>query len=80
MPEKGVFPDDWKKSKLVPIHKRDSKNVIKSYRPISLLPILCKVFERLVFNSLFNYFIQGKLFAECQSDRIPGDSYVAQLL
>ena len=56
MLEEGVFPDDWKKSNVVPIHKKDSKNLIKNYRPISLLPIFSKVFERLTFNSFFNYF------------------------
>ena len=80
MLEESVFPDDQKKSNVVPIHKRDSKNLIKNYRPISLLPIFSKIFERLIFNSLFNYFIQNKLFTECQSGFIPGDSCVAQLL
>ena len=54
--------------------------MIKNYRPISLLPIFGKIFERLIFNSLFNYFVQNKLFTECQPDFIPGDSCVAQLL
>ena len=36
--EEGVFPNHWEKNK-VPIHKRDSENLIKNYRPISLLPI-----------------------------------------
>ena len=80
MLEESVFPDDWKKSNVVPIHKRDSKNLIKNYRPISLLPIFSKIFERLIFSSLFNYFIQNKLFTECQSGFIPGNSCVAQLL
>ena len=80
MVEESVFPDDWKKSNVVPIHKRDSKNLIKNYCPISLLPIFSKIFERLIFNSLFNYFKQNKLFTECQSGFIPGDSCVAQLL
>ena len=80
MLEEGVFPDDWKQSNVVPIHKRDSKNLIKKYRPISLLPIFSKVFERLIFNSLLNYFVQNKLFTECQAGFMPGDSRVAQLL
>ena len=29
--EEGVFPDDWKKSNVVPIHKKESKNLIKNY-------------------------------------------------
>ena len=62
------------------ILKRDSKDLIKNYRPISLLPIFSKVFERLVSNSLFNYFVRNKLFNECKSGIIPGDSCVAQVL
>ena len=76
----GVFPDDREKSNIVLCHKKDSKNLIKNYRPISLLPIISKVFERLIYNSLYNYFIQNKLFTECQSGFMPGDSCVAQLL
>ena len=75
----GVFSDDWKKSNIAPCHKRDSKNLIKSYRPISLLAIFSKVFERLICNSLYNYFIQNKLFTECQSGFVPCDSCVPQL-
>ena len=80
MIEEVVFPDDWKKNNVVPIHKRDSKNFIKNYRPISLVPIFSKIFERFKFNSLFNYIIQRKLFTECQPGFIPGDSCVAQHL
>ena len=46
MLEEGVFHDDWKKSNVVPIHRRDSKNLIKNYRPIRLLPFFSKVFEK----------------------------------
>ena len=35
--EEGVYPDDWKKSNVVPIHKKESKNLIKNYRAISVL-------------------------------------------
>ena len=65
---------------VVPIHKKESKYIIKNYRPISLLPIFSKVFERLVFNTLFNFFLQNKLFTLCQPGFIPGDSCVLQLL
>ena len=50
-----VFPEDWKKSNVVPIHKKGSKNLIKNYRPISLLLIFSKVFQRLVFNTLTSF-------------------------
>ena len=49
-------------------------------RPISFLSIFSKIFERLIFKSLFNYFIQNKHFTECQPGFIPGDSYVPKIL
>ena len=55
MLEEGIFPDDWKKRNVAPVHKKESTNVIKNYRPIGLLPIFSKVFEWLIFNSLYNY-------------------------
>ena len=67
-------------SNVVPCHKKDSKNLIKNYRPISLHPIFSKTFERLIYNSLYNYFIRNKLFPVCQPGFMPCDPYVARLL
>ena len=78
--EVGVYPDNWKKSHVVPIHKNGSKNLIKNYRSINLLPVFGKVFDRIIFNSLFNCFLERKLFTECQSGFLPGDSCISQLL
>ena len=61
-------------------HTKESKNLIKYYRPISLFPIFSKILEGLIFNSVFNYFRQNNLFTECQFSFILGDSCVAQLL
>ena len=38
----GHFPDSWKKGNVTPVHKKQSKNLVNNYRPISLLPILGK--------------------------------------
>ena len=46
--EAGHFPDSWKKANATPIHKKQSKNIVRNYRPISLLPILGKVFEKVI--------------------------------
>ena len=77
---KGIFPDKWKLANVIPAYKKESKNIVNNYRPISLLPIYEKVFERLLFNSLFFHFYENKLFTECQSGFLPGDSCVSQLL
>ena len=47
MLEKGIFPEDWKKSNVVSVHVKESKNLIKNHRLISLLPIFSKIFEKL---------------------------------
>ena len=65
---------------VIPCHKKDSKNFIRNYRPISLLPIFSKVFERLTYNSLYSYFVQNKSFTEVQSGFMLGYSCVSQLL
>ena len=44
----GVFPNIWKLANVVPVHKKDKKNLLKNYRPISLLPIFGKIFEKLI--------------------------------
>ena len=52
---------DSGKNNVVLIHKQNSNNFIKNYRPIGLLPVFSNVFERPIFNSLFSYFLQGGL-------------------
>ena len=44
--ESGSFPSEWKKGNVVPIHKKDDKQCLKNYRPISLLPICGKFFKK----------------------------------
>ena len=54
---KSTFADLWKKSNMCPIYKKVTKQIINNYRPVSLLPICGKIFERLIFNSLnTNYY------------------------
>ena len=52
----GIYPDNWKRGNIVPVHKKESKNIVKNYRPISLLPICGKIFEKIIYNSLFRFF------------------------
>ena len=41
----GIFPEMWKKANVVPVHKKNLKNLKQNYRPISLLPIFGKILE-----------------------------------
>ena len=53
--ETGIFPDQWKEANVSPVHKKNDKQIISNYRPISLLPILAKVFEKIIFDKLYKY-------------------------
>ena len=78
--QEGTFPSCWKKANVVPVYKREDKNLLKNYRPISLLPIFGKIFERTLYKVLFNYFQKNLFFSECQSGFLPGDSCISRLL
>ena len=76
----GIFPVTWKMTNIIPVYKKEEKNIVKNYRTITLLPIFAKVFERLLFNSLFAHFHDNDLFTKCQSGFMLGDSCISQLL
>ena len=76
----GVFPSEWKKENIVCIHKKGDKQNINNYRPVSLLSICGKIFERLIFNEMFIYFSANKLTSKNQSGFQPGDSCINQQL
>ena len=52
----GSYPQILKLSKVIPIHKKESKLKISNYRPISLLSNLNKILEKLMFKRLYNFF------------------------
>ena len=54
--EQGVFPQTIKKAKVIPIFKSGNKSFTSNYRPISLLPSLSKVLEKLIKNRLIKFF------------------------
>ena len=52
--KQGKLPTEWKKADVVPFHKKGDKQILSNYRPVSLLPICGKNFERLIYNNLLN--------------------------
>ena len=59
----GKFPSEWKKGNVVPIHKKDDKQSVKNYRPVSLLPICGKIFERLIYNIMYDFLTENDLLS-----------------
>ena len=62
----GIFPDKLKIAKVIPIYKKGSLNDISNYRPISLLPSLSKIFDKLIFIQLSTYLNEHKLLHDSQ--------------
>lgn len=57
----GIFPDLMKHSKIAPIFKSGCKTDPTNYRPVSVLPALSKIFEKIILNQLLNHFNNNKL-------------------
>ena len=76
----GIFPKQWKRANVTPVHKKDNKQLVKNYRPISLIPIFAKVFEKIIFMNLYNHLIDNDLITKNQSGFRPGDSVTNQLI
>ena len=62
----GIFPDKLKIAKIVPLFKKGDEHVFDNYRPISLLPSISKIFEKVVCKQLYQYFVDNKLFYDSQ--------------
>ena len=62
----GVFPEKLKIAKVLPLHKKDDKDIFDNYRPISLLSSISKIFERVMFNQINDYFNINKLYYKHQ--------------
>ena len=78
--KKGYFPDKWKKANVIPIHKKNAKDIVSNYRPISLLPLCGKIFEKVIYDSLYEYIYKNKFISDKQSGYKRGDSTVKQLI
>ena len=61
----GVFPSQLKIAKVIPIFKKDDNKIFNNYRPISLLPVLSKVVEKVICSQINNFFITN-LFYDSQ--------------
>ena len=49
------------------MHKKGDKQLLENYRPVSLLPILRKVFEKILYNDIYEYLQENNLLCENQS-------------
>ena len=68
------------KGNVIPVHKKESRQLKKDYRPISLLPICGKILEKIIFDVIYKHLTDNDLLTPNQSGFRPGDSTINQLL
>ena len=61
-----MVPDRFKIAKVIPIHKKGDATVFNNYRPISLIPAISKVLEKIIYDQLSCYLNDSKLLINNQ--------------
>ena len=59
--QEGVFPDKLKIGRITPIMKKGNPELLENYRPVSTLPIFGKIFEKVIYERLYSFFISQRL-------------------
>ena len=74
------LPKHLEKANVISVHKKDEKQCVNNYRPVSFLPVIGKIFEKLIFNEIFSFLGREKLLNTNHSGFRPFDSCLNQLL
>ena len=62
----GIFPEKLKVARVIPLYKKEDDTLFTNYRPISLLPVISKVFEKVIAIQLYDFFQENDLFYNAQ--------------
>ena len=65
--ETSQFPDSWKVARVTPIYKDGDRTAKSNYHPLSVLTVISRLFEKLVFDQLYQYMKENGLFSGDQS-------------
>ncbi|CAB4036471.1 RNA-directed DNA polymerase from mobile element jockey-like, partial [Paramuricea clavata] len=63
----AIFPDEWKCSKVLPLFKHGERRDLNNYRPISIIPVVAKVFERIIYDQIYAFLTDNNLLCNSQS-------------
>ena len=76
----GCFPEDWKISKVLPLYKEVIKSDPNNFRPISILPVVSKILEKVIFKQRYECLTDSNLLAVSQYGFRPMHSTLTALL
>ncbi|CAB4006398.1 Hypothetical predicted protein [Paramuricea clavata] len=71
------FPSDWKAARVIPLFKKGQRSMLDNYRPISILPVVSKLVERIMYDQMYEYLNQNNLFSK---HHLVSDLIIPQLL
>ena len=75
----AYLPDIWKRSNIIPVHKKNNKQLAENSRPISLWHIFGKIFEKIIFNKIYHFLWEERQLNPDQSGFRSSDSCLNQL-
>ena len=76
----STCPTAWKYADITPIFKKGDPSQAHNYRPISILPAMCKLFERILTEDIYDHLGRNHLITSAQYGFIKGRSTELQLL
>ena len=76
----GRFPDAWKKSIVLPLPKNKNPKACSDLRPVSILPVLSKLLEKILYNQLMTYIVANNILPIEQSGFRAGFSCTTALM
>ena len=62
----GIFPRELKIASVIPIHKGGDEMLMNNYRPISILSVFSKIFERIIYKRVVSFLESNKILYELQ--------------
>ena len=76
----GTCPSIWKLADITPVFKKGDASIASNYRPISIIPAMCRLFERILVDNINHHMHSQNLFTDAQYGFVKGRSTEIQLL
>ena len=78
--DSGTCPLLWKKADITPIYKKGDASQVSNYRPISILPAMCRLFERILADDINFHLHHNRLITDAQYGFVKGRSTELQFI
>ena len=63
---KGIFPQELKRANVIPFYKSGNQISVNNYRPVSVLPVFSKIYEKVVYKRLYDYVVLHNILYDNQ--------------